>query len=705
MSSLPPCRRGKAARTVPLLAGTALVTVLSTTAGAQEAYQLDAINIDGASYETEGSDSYTSDLVSVGEKAAMSTRDVPQSTTVVTRKQIEDGGYTALEDALADTPGIMVLNNDRGRSSLFSRGYEFDYLFFDGLPAPVSSIYGTQPDLSIVDHVEILKGPNGLFIGTGEPAGSINMRLKQATETEPTGYVAGSWSSVGRGRIEADAQGKLNESGTLRGRIVGAYEDGDSFVDGASNGVKSIYGTLAWDVSPNTTLTFGLAHMERDISPFNGLPTNASGELLWLDVGTTTGAYWNDFENATTDAVIAAEHLMANGGRLKFSLRSSRQEADFLYAYAGSAADADNVVNGLAYLGRQFEQTALAADAHAELPFTLGTVQGNLIVGADIQRVKADTLTDRGRIAGSFDLDDWDTSGTTAPTLDYAEGNTTDELLSRGLYTQVRVNPVDRLTLIGGARISWYDLDATNNLTATTETLDEDGKITPYAGVTYDLRDNVTLYASYTEIFQPQTLRDASDAILAPREATQYEAGVKAEVGAGLNLSFALFHMEEENSPIRVTSTSYEAADVRVRGAEFEASGEVLPNLHLAAGYTYTDTVYLSGSSSGEPFSTYTPEHMAKLQVMYDFEGGRLDGWSVGGRVTAMSGFSSNGIEAGGYAVVDAMVAKDLGHDARLQVSVNNLFDRDYYTRVGSTTVFNFRGAPRTVNVSLTKRF
>ena len=107
------------------------------------------------------------DLISVGEKMTLSPRQVPQSTSVVTSKQIEDGGYTALEEALADVPGIMILNNDTGRSSIYSRGYEFDYLSFDGLPAPVSSIYGTQPDLSIVDHVEVLKGPAGLFIGTG----------------------------------------------------------------------------------------------------------------------------------------------------------------------------------------------------------------------------------------------------------------------------------------------------------------------------------------------------------------------------------------------------------------------------------------------------------------------------------------------------------------------------------------------------------
>ncbi|WP_255356747.1 TonB-dependent receptor plug domain-containing protein [Thioclava sp. SK-1] len=125
---------------------TALVitTALSPlTALAQEITDIAEITVNGSSYETEGTDSYKSDLISVGEKSAMTPREVPQSTTVITHKQIEDGGYTALETAMQDAPGIMVLTNDTGRSSLYSRGFEFDYLYYDGLPAPVSSIYGT----------------------------------------------------------------------------------------------------------------------------------------------------------------------------------------------------------------------------------------------------------------------------------------------------------------------------------------------------------------------------------------------------------------------------------------------------------------------------------------------------------------------------------------------------------------------------------
>ncbi|MDK3017476.1 TonB-dependent siderophore receptor [Pseudodonghicola flavimaris] len=685
-------------------------TALASPALAQDAFELDAIVVDGSSYETETSGSYSTDLISVGEKATMSPREVPQSTSVVTRKQIEDGGYTALEEALTDVPGIMILNNNVGRSSIFSRGYEFDYLYFDGLPAPVSSIYGTQPDLSMVDHIEVLKGPAGLFIGTGEPAGSINMRLKQAAATAFQGYATTSIDSNGHARAEIDVSDKLNADGTLRGRFVAAYGDGDSFVDGVENGVTSLYGTLAWDVTPDTHLTFSLSHMERDIIPYNGLPTYADGSLIWMDPSATTVLDWNTFENETTDAVIAAEHFLDNGGRVKFSLRRSQQDADFLYGYSGSVAAADNTISSLSWLDRDFDQDSLALDLHAELPFQLGDWDGNAIIGADWQKVDSTMYQARGSIAGSWDLDNWDSGAVAVPGATYST-RTDTETTSKGLYTQVRLSPVEPLTLIGGARLSWYEgtVDTVTLATGatTSDRYDVSAQVTPFAGVTYDLTPNTTLYASYSEIFIPQSYVDVNGNLLDPIEGQQYEIGVKATLGYGLNVSAALFDLRETNRPEAVTGTSYYVADeeVRSRGLELEMSGEFSENLHVAAGYTFTDTEYLTGSSAGNPFSTYTPEHMLKLTGSYDVTEGLFAGWSLGGRLTVMSSFSSRGIVAPGYGVVDLMVAKTFANDVTLRLGVDNLFDKDYYTRVGSTTVFNFRGAPRAFNLALTKTF
>ena len=109
--------------------------------------------------------------------------------------------------------------------------------------------------MATVDHVEILRGPSGLFTGSGEPAGAINMRLKQPQEDRALRFSteAGSWNNR---RIEADVTGKLNDSGTVRGRLVAAGGDKDSWVNGVTNESRVLYGSLAADLTPDTTATF-----------------------------------------------------------------------------------------------------------------------------------------------------------------------------------------------------------------------------------------------------------------------------------------------------------------------------------------------------------------------------------------------------------------------------------------------------------------
>ncbi len=685
----------------------ALVDPAAVDLNDSRATTLDTIIV-GSSYETEGTNSYTSDLISVGEKAAVSQREVPQSTSVITNTQIKTNGYTSLDSALNDVPGVLVWANDEGRSSIYLRGFELDRLYYDGLPMGETSINATQPDLSMIDHVEILKGPAGLFTASGSPAGAMNMRLKQANRTDPGGYVSTEVDENGRYRGELDYGGALNAEGTVRARMVLAYTNGDGYVDKVENDVSSAYATFAWDITPDTVASFSINHMEKDIKPFNGLPTYSDGSLIWTDVDATTAADWNRFDNSITNAVAAVEHTFDNGARMKFALRQSHHTANYLYAWAGSAASSDNTVSGLRWLARDWQSDSTALDAHAEIPFTIGGWEGGAIIGADFEKTKMTTKTATGTIAGRFDLDNWNVSGVAEPTVNWATVTRT-ETTTKGVYGQVRIKPTAELALIAGARTSWYDNTSTNLLNDSVTRLKERGQVTPFAGVTYDLTPSTTLYASYSEIFQPQSYQDADGNTLKPMTSGQYEIGVKSEID-GLNLTAAVFDLRQKNVAQLVTTGVYTtAAEVRSRGVELTAAGEFHNNLHLSAGYTYNETEYTKGADAGEAYSTYTPRHMLKVGMLYDVTEGLVAGWSFGSQMRVMSNFSSvsgtTTIRAPGYAVFDVMALKQLDENTDLRIGVANVLDKDYYARVGTTAVFNFRGEPRTLTLAVTRRF
>lgn len=699
--------RARRARTLFKLfaATTATLSAATTYAQQQPSEQgtvlLPEVLVHGSTYQTDTTDSYTTDLISVGDKDTRSLREVPQSTTVLTRERLTDGNYTSLDTALKKTPGVVVLSNDEGRSSLYSRGFEFDSFYLNGLPTPLSSIYGTQPDLVMIDHVEILRGPSGLFGGAGEPSGAINMRLKQASDV-PRVSVDAIYGSYDNKRIEGDITGPIVEGGDLRGRLVGALSSKDGFVDGTFNKVGAIYGTLQADITDATTATLSISHQERRIKPFNGLPTLADGTLLNLDRSTFTGADWNYFDNRVTNYLGEIEHRFEDGGHAKISALYSRADVDFLYAYAAGAANSAGAVpSGTRWLARDYKEDSYALDAHISRPFELFGLENNIIAGIDYRGSDNSLSSATGVIAGAQSLYNWNTS-IARPRINLTAPIET-EARQTGVYGQWRIKPTDQLTLITGGRFTWYDSETGSSKVSV------DGEFTPYAGLTYDLTNWLTAYGSYTEIFQPQSVTNAAGDILDPRTGEQYELGLKADVFDNANATLAYFNLSDKNRAVADPNnlSSYLAnGEANIQGVELEVSGTILDGWEATAAYTFTDTEFKSTNrAAGSEF--YTPEHMVQLWTKYTFDDRTpaLDGFFIGGGVKVFSSFKNisrtaagggTSIEAPGYAVVDFQAGYRFNEHVTASLTVNNLFDRKYYERVGGTSVFNFYGEPRT---------
>ncbi len=93
----------------------------------------------------------------------------------------------------------------------------------------------------------------------------------------------------------------------------------------------------------------------------------------------------------------------------------------------------------------------------------------------------------------------------------------------------------------------------------------------------------------------------------------------------------------------------------------------------------------------------------AQLWSKYAISQGPLNGLAIGGGVSGMSYFySENGgvrINAPGYAAVDAMLLYPVSSTLTATFNVNNLFDCDYLSRVGSTSTFNRYGPSRSMMV------
>ncbi|WP_263261282.1 TonB-dependent siderophore receptor [Pseudomonas sp. RIT-PI-S] len=691
------------------------LTALAETVTLQEpAVELDTLTVEGNRlYDmppSEKTGGYTVESATVGSKTPAALRDIPQSTTSYTNEYIQDRQFVHLDDLAKYTAGLRTLTNDSGRSSIYARGYEYDEFNIDGLPAPMTSIFGTVPSLVAFDRVEVMRGPSGLFNSTSELGGVVNMVRKRPT-SEFEGHVSGRYGTWDQNYEEVDVSGPLDEAGRVRGRFIASRADTNGEVDYNANTSNTYYGALDVDLNDSTQLSFGLLHEVKNITPNNGYPTDAKGNLLDFSHSRFFGADWNYFDGKTTDLVAELTHRFDNGGYGRVALRGSQRDTEYMYAFTGGAVAA-NGATSLRATGRDFEQDTFSMDASYSQPFAaLGQVS-EFVVGTDYKHYNT-TYKDGSKVLGTINVNTYDPTDIAKPAKFYTTQVDTDEQ-ELGLYSKLTFRPIARLALIGGARLSSYQGEGyTTTLATDVKTgsdRDVNGHVTPYGGLVFDLDDHHSLYASYSQVFKPQSQVDQNKQLLKPHEGEQYEVGIKGSyLDGSLNARVSAFQLNDKNRAVNpvdangnaITTYYVAAGKSRIRGAEFEVSGNLTPNWDVIAGYTYMKTETLEGA----PNTTFMtmPRHQASLWSKYTLDAGLLSGLSVGGGITGMSDFYSESnnirVSAPGYATVDAKLAYPVTKKLTATLDVNNLFDRDYYSRVGSVSTFNFYGPSRSLTV------
>jgi|GEM_PF-255644 len=582
-----------------LLAPFPLSALAQSVAAQAEPVQLESITVEGNRLydmpSSEQSGGYTVPAATVGTKTPAELRDIPQSISVYTSDYIRDRQFVNLDDLAKYSTGLRTLSNDSGRSSIYARGYEYDEFNIDGLPAPMASINGTLPSLSPFDRVEVMRGPSGLFNSTSEMGGIVNMVRKRPTR-EFQGSLTGRYGSWDTHYLEADLSGPLDEQGRVRGRTVISRADTNGEVDYNANTSESFYGALDIDLSDATVMSFGLIHQTKDILPHNGYPAAIDGSLEDFSRSTYLGADWGDFDSRGTDIVAELTHRFDNGGYGRVAVRGSRRATDYLYAF--TARNVNSGATSLAYTARDLEQDTLAVDANYSQPFELLGQVSEFVIGSDFKRYETEYADARGNL-GAIDVASYQPGDTSKPNVTFSTPTETDER-EAGLYAKLTFRPIQRLALIGGARVSSFE----GENSSATQDVRESGYVTPYGGLVFDLDDQHSLYASYSQVFKPQSEAGADGRIIDPREGEQYEAGIKGSYfGGDLNARITAFQLTDENRAAGAIDDSgapisgvYEATGkTRIRGGELEVSGYLTPDWEVLAGYTYMKTENLAG--------------------------------------------------------------------------------------------------------------
>ncbi|WP_404940533.1 TonB-dependent siderophore receptor [Pseudomonas chlororaphis] len=669
---------------------------------------------------TEGTGSYTPGTIATATRLPLTLRETPQSISVVTRQHMDDFALNSVDAVMRHTPGITVSAFDTDRTNYYSRGFSINNFQYDGIPSAVRNVAysagNTLSDMAIYDRIEVLKGASGLLSGAGSLGGTINLVRKKPT-ADFQGHAtlgAGSWDNY---RSELDVSGPLTETGNVRGRAVAAYQDKNSFIDRYSTKNSVFYGIVEFDLSPDTLLTVGADYQDNDPrgSTWSGsFPLiNSKGERNSAKRSFSNATDWSSWQQYTRTVFATLEHDLGDGWVTKLQLDHKYNGYD---AQMGSIQfdqpqpDGSAEINAQRYKG---DTTSDSADLYVSGPFSMLGRDHDLVLGGSISKAhwKGKGYWDETfSVPNRVDYNNWH-GNLPKPDWGPVSQRTDDVIRQTGVYMTTRLNVTDDLKVLLGGRVVNY------SLTGLTPTYTESGRFIPYAGAIYDLNENFSVYASYTDVFMPQENynRDRDNKLIDPDEGENYEIGIKSEFFDGrLNASLAYFEVKETNRSVpddaynNQTPTppnyAYKGSKATTKGYELEVSGELAPGWQVQGGYTHK----VVRDDNDVKLSTFEPEDQLSLYTTYKLTGD-LDKMTIGGGArwqnkawqqiwNSPKGVNED-ITQESYWVVDLMTRYQITKSLSATLNVNNIFDKYYYTNVGfyNSAIY---GEPRNVMVT-----
>lgn len=694
----------------------------------------DTVVVDGSGLQTDtGQDQdYSVKTTTTGTKLLLVPRDIPQSVSVISQQRMQDQELNTIEDVLANTTGVSAARIDSSRTNFYARGFFISNFAYEDMPTFLDNRWNfndTAGDTAIFDKIEVVRGAAGLMSGTGNPSAYVNMVRKHADSKEFKGNVSATYGSWDKQRYVLDLQAPLTESGAVRGRVIAGYQDNDSWLERNHYRKKFVSGIIDTDITDSTTLSLGYDYQEsEDDSPtWGGFPSLYSdGSKTHFRRGFNTAADWAYSNTDSTKIFANLTQRFDNGWEAKVNAMHAETNFDSKLMYIDGYPDkTTGLYDSAAFKGawggwNRGERKQDSVDAFVRGGYELLGRQHEIMFGGSYSR-------QRNNYDNSYPVND-NYGLMDVGNIHQYNGNTLadpqwsdwalyqrDIIRQKSLYTATRLSLADPLHLILGAR--WTEWSAKYNLERKPDEIRnaKADKVTPYAGLVYDIDDTWSAYASYTSIFQPSGQRDANSEFLDPTTGKSYEAGVKADwFNTRLTASLAVFRTEQDNVAVSTGQTipnsggqtAYKSVDGTVsKGIEFELNGALTDNWQL----TFGASRYIAEDGDGVAVNPDQPRTTAKLFTRYQLP--MLPELAVGGGVrwqnktwqdldNGPNGVSR--ISQDGYTVVDLFTRYQVTKTFSVQGNINNLFDKEYYDYLGSYGVY---GAPRNFSISANYSF
>lgn len=639
------------------------------------------------------------------------TKDVPQSIAVVDSELIEDKNVLNVKDAIADIPGVIAQQKSGGYDSrliIRGAGLKARYgireimVMRDGVPMTDPDSF-TRMDFIDVDDmqsVEVFKGPGSIYaanasggvvfiqsksvfdtnnnrikIGYGSFS-TLNANVKISYEIDDSNYVG---VSISRRQSDNDWR-EWNEFDTTQMSL----KYGHFFEDDSTLEVEFSYSEANLQLPQTLKQTGFDSYLE------TGETKNGDDEGAWQKSGRYSKSY---FVNLKYEKEFA---------KLVFKPQIYMTKWEHFHPVTGNINDSDgNYVFG----------TDLAFD----YKHTLLNKKANFVFGVTARE-------DKSNNAKKYEYKDYETGfgGRITKVLSDTEGALANVENSRsnlyGFYAQETLRPTkntlvdiglryDNLSFdIDGNEITKYDYAAGKYIAGGgSYTLTQHYNLfSPKIGLTYTLTPSLNAYALVASANQAPTDNEVKanrsyDPTLADLKAStsiNYEVGLKHR-SKQMSMDVSLYYNDVRDEIVAIKDINnntyyHNAGKTRRLGAEASLDYIVKEGLHVGGSGSLFDYSYVEYKSADGDFSG------KKQRFIPDYQYSLFCGYKRGGfssRIESVTYGSyymddANTEKYSGYTfVTNIMLAYKYNHN-KLQLNVNNLFDKRYATEANKVSGF-----------------
>ncbi|MBO9604188.1 MAG: TonB-dependent receptor [Novosphingobium sp.] len=272
------------------------------------------------------------DIVVTATRQATNLQDTPIAITAVTSEALEQRGITNIGDLTsvvpnaqfrrvqgAFGPGVSAYIRGIGSGDTSLAGQPPVAFYIDDVYYPV--LLGANFDLLDIDHIEVLRGPQGTLFGRNSLGGAINVVAKQPKPGDLSAYAEATVGSYNRNDLRAGFNLPIGENAALLVSGLSKKREGyqkelDFTCEMNRRGTPELAGSFPFTTPLQNSTKFDTVK-DCTIGHYGGEDVRAiRGSFLWKPTAdvtlTVTGDYLRDLSENPADSVVDIDPTRAS---------------------------------------------------------------------------------------------------------------------------------------------------------------------------------------------------------------------------------------------------------------------------------------------------------------------------------------------------------------------------------------------------------